>query len=98
MNNHNDDLEIAAIEDEENIHPGVDDLRLPQDLQSMLENSRAVAGTDLVLATPRTDYIILSNYLVKLSCQITVDHSQSCTCVYSCSARMDKMICLPLQT
>ena len=68
---HNDDLEIAAIEDEENIHPGVDDLRLPQDLQSMLDNSRAVAGTDLVLATPRTDYsifmgelkhIILSNY------------------------------------
>ena len=54
--NHNDDLEIAAIEGEDNIHPGVDDLHLPQDLQSMLDNSRTVAGTDLVLSTPRTDY------------------------------------------
>ena len=70
MNNHNDDLQMTATEDEEHLHAGVD-LRLPHDLQSMIENSRAVAGTNLVVATPRTDYsifmgelkhVIMSNY------------------------------------
>ena len=70
MNNQNDDVQMASTEDEENLHAGVD-LRLPHDIQSMIENSRAVSGTDLVVSTPRTDYsvflgklkhIILSNY------------------------------------
>ena len=74
MNNHNDDLEITAIEDEEHIHAGVDDLRLPQDLQSMVENSRAVAGTDLVLATPRTDYSIFMGELKHI---ILLNYSRS---------------------
>ena len=70
MNNQSDDVHMASTEDEENLHAGVD-LRLPHDIQSMIENSRAVSGTDIVLSTPRTDYsvflgklkhIILSNY------------------------------------
>ena len=72
--NHNDDLEIGSIEGEENIHPGVDDLRLPQDLQSMLDNSRTVAGTDIVLSTPRTDYSIFMGELKHI---ITLHHSKS---------------------
>ena len=72
--NHNDDLEIAAIEGEDNILPGVDDLHLPQDLQSMIANSRTVAGTDLVLTTPRTDYSIFMGELKHI---ILLNHSKS---------------------
>ena len=72
--NHNGDLEIVATEGEDNIHAGVDDLHLPQDLQSMIENSRTVAGTDIVLSTPRTDYSIFMGELKHI---ITLNHSKS---------------------
>ena len=97
MNNHNDDVQMTSTEDEEHLHAGVD-LRLPHDIQSMIENSRAVSGTDLVVSTPRTDYSVFLGKLKHIICRITVDHSQSCTCVYSCSARMDRMVSLPLRT
>ena len=72
MNNQSDDVHMVSTEDEENLHAGVD-LRLPHDIQSMIDNSRAVSGTDLVVSSPRTDYSV---FLGKLKHIILSDYSR----------------------